>query len=539
MFKKLWSAIKRYPGWFFSVTLFLFALAFFPSVSAIIFLVAGVIILPVKKLQNWISKYLPKKIFKSLIAGGLFVVACCVAPQTETTNNAEIPVDGMLISETATDTFKDADVENTTEGEQPVSTEESQEDSPADAVESETEQETESPQGETTEETNSSSDSESSEIFETAEEEIPPSETTLNADPIPNEPSQELEEPITSSFSITYLDVGQADAAVVECDGQYMFIDTGNAADSNLIFSYIRGAEIETVEYVLLTHYHEDHIGGAQAIPRAATVNTLLVNNTTPTSDLAKETVDYYKSQDIPVEMVAPGDIYMLGSASIEIYGPIGTYDDVNDTSIVLKIIYGNTSFLFTGDAENISEADIIDADYDIHCNVLKIGHHGSASSTSSAWLKAVDPTYAVISVGEGNGNGHPTGEVLTRLRQAGIVTYRTDLQGDIVCVSDGENITFNVEKNATADTLAENNAGDYAEEVIEETPPAEEKQQDTNAPVDNGKDYVVNKNTKKYHKPTCSSADEIKPYNRWDYHGTADELEAMGYEPCGRCKPY
>ena len=148
-------------------------------------------------------------------------------------------------------------------------------------------------------------------------------------------------------------------------------------------------------------------------------------------------------------------------------------------------------------------------------------------------------PQYAVISVGKDNSYGHPTEEVLSRLRDAEVKTFRTDLQGDIICISDGKNVTFTVERNADADAF-----GGIGENSTQQTnppetePPATTQPPETDPPADNGRDYVVNTNTKKFHYPSCSSADDIKDSNRWEYHGTRDDLIGMGYVPCKRCDP-
>lgn len=319
-------------------------------------------------------------------------------------------------------------------------------------------------------------------------------------------PTQREEPVLSGEFFITFLDVGQADCAVICCDGEYMIIDAGNKGDSDLIYSFLTRSGIDTIKYCLLTHYHEDHIGGAQAIPRAAQVGSLLVNGAEFDSKIAQDTTDAFLNAGIPIQTVSSGDTLTLGSARIEILGPVKVYDDTNDTSIVLRIVYGNTAFLFTGDAEVLSEHDILDAGFDISCDVLKVGHHGSDSSTSYLWLRQSMPEYAIISVGTGNSYGHPHEEVLSRLEDAGIAVYRTDLMGDIRCTSDGKTVTI------THSHYTQN--------------------------TQQSKSYILNTNTMKYHEPGCSSAEDIAPGNRKTYTGTAKELQDMGYTPCGRCNP-
>ena len=205
----------------------------------------------------------------------------------------------------------------------------------------------------------------------------------------------------------------------------------------------------------------------------------------------------------------------------------------------MLRIVYGDTSFLFTGDAEREVEQAVLNRGANINSTVLKVGHHGSESSTSYVWLREIMPQYAVISVGKDNSYGHPTEEVLSRLRDAEVKTFRTDLQGDIICISDGKNVTFTVERNADADVFGGIGGNSTQQTNPPETePPATTQPPETDPPADNGRDYVVNTNTKKFHYPSCSSADDIKDSNRWEYHGTRDDLIGMGYVPCKRCDP-
>ena len=209
--------------------------------------------------------------------------------------------------------------------------------------------------------------------------------------------------------------------------------------------------------------------------------------------------------------------------------------DGTNNSSIVLKITYGKTEYLFTGDAEREAEQAILNRDEDISANVLKVGHHGSDTSTSYVWLREIMPEYAIISVGKGNSYNHPTDEVLSRLRDADVNTYRTDLNGDIFLTSDGKTISITSDKTVSKDKIFKA-GGTVTEKVTQATtqPVVTEKADNSTA----GQNYVLNTNTKKFHYPSCSSAKQIKDKNRDEYTGTRDELIAMGYSPCGKCHP-
>lgn len=261
----------------------------------------------------------------------------------------------------------------------------------------------------------------------------------MSADPLPV--------PEESSFAVHFIDVGQADCALVACDGAYMLIDGGNAEDSDLVFSYLKANGIGHLDYMVATHAHEDHIGGLSGAAYAATVGTALSPVTQGDTKVFKNLVKSLEKQNVSLTVPAPGDTFVLGSAQVEVLGPLKDYEDANDTSIVLRVRYGSTDFLFTGDMEAAAEADLVEAGIRLSSTVLKVGHHGSSSSTSYRFLREVLPDYAVISVGADNKYGHPTEEVLSRLEDAEAKIYRTDLHGTIIAESDGSTVTFHTEK--------------------------------------------------------------------------------------------
>lgn len=359
-----------------------------------------------------------------------------------------------------------------------------------------------------------------------------------------NTPDESISPPKNSSFAVHFIDVGQADAALVLCDGKSMLIDGGNAADSSLIYSYLKKLSLTYLDYIVCTHAHEDHVGGLSGALNYATVGTAFAPVTSYDSKAFSNFASYLAKHNVPITVPSAGDSFTLGSTSVTVLGPVTSSDKLNNTSIVLRVVYGDTSFLFTGDAEREEEQDILSAGYILDSTVLKVGHHGSDSSTSYVWLREIMPEYAVISVGKGNSYGHPTEAVLSRLRDADVKTYRTDMQGDVICVSDGKAVSFTVGRNADADTLADvgngGSSGNSVPSVQTSTPPVPSATPapDPANPIPVGTDYILNTNTHKFHYPSCGSVKQMSEKNKWAYNGSRADIIAMGYIACKKCNP-
>ncbi len=258
----------------------------------------------------------------------------------------------------------------------------------------------------------------------------------------------DIEVPENSQFEVHYIDVGQADCALVICDDETMLIDGGNVGDSSKVASYLKKHDIDELDYVVCSHAHEDHVGGLSGALSVAEAERVFAPETEADSKAYKNFVKKVNEQGIEIENPSVGETAMLGNSYVEFLGPIDEKGaDTNNTSIVMKITYGNTSFLFTGDAERAEEEDILMSGANLKSTVLKVGHHGSETSSSYPFLREVMPQYAVISVGEDNSYGHPDDEVLSRLNDAGVEIYRTDESGDIIMQSDGDNITVITQK--------------------------------------------------------------------------------------------
>ena len=325
------------------------------------------------------------------------------------------------------------------------------------------------------------------------------------------------------TLTVTWLDVGQGDAAVIQCGGQSMLIDGGKPEKSSYIYAWLQQHGLSYLDVIVATHVDADHIGGLSGALNYASVGTAYCPETTGTTETFQSFVKYLAQRGKQITVPTAGETFALGGAQIQILGPLHRAEDSNDNSIVLKVSFGATSFLFTGDAERAEEQDLLNSGVNLQSTVLKVGHHGSDTSTSYPFLRAVAPQYAVISVGAGNSYSHPTEAVLSRLRDAGVTTFRTDMQGEITAVSDGQTINFSTAKNAVA--IASANAGGGNADGA------------AGAGTTAGS-YVLNTNSHKFHLPSCSSVETISPKNRKDVNESREQIIREGYAPCKRCNP-
>ncbi len=345
--------------------------------------------------------------------------------------------------------------------------------------------------------------------------------------------------PNSGGFTVHFIDVGQADAALVICDGKTLLIDGGNADDSNLIYTYLHKKGVKHLDYIIATHAHEDHVGGLSGALNYATVGKVYSPVTSYSSRAFNNFVSNVSKQGKSITIPSVGTQFALGSAVCSVLA-VNTSSDTNNSSIVVRIVYGNTSFLFTGDAEREVEQAMMNRGAYLHSTVLKVGHHGSYTSTSYQFLWNVMPQYAVISCGKGNSYGHPHDEVLSRLYDADVTLFRTDLQGDITCTSNGSTVSFSVSRNWNADVyngLGNNHSGATQPE---QTDPPEQDDPVVTPPQDNpsGTEYILNTNSMKFHYPECEWALKISNKNRQEYTGSREDLVEQGYTPCGSCQP-
>lgn len=237
---------------------------------------------------------------------------------------------------------------------------------------------------------------------------------------------------------VHYIDVGQGDSELVCCGGEYMLIDAGEPSASDAVLGYLDGLGIDKLDYLVCTHGHSDHCGGLDAVVESLEVETVFTSPYAGDSPSYEIFADAVYAAGLELTVPELGESYSLGGASFSFIGPLEDYGNLNDDSLVMRLEYGDTSFLFTGDMTAKAEKDLINDGAKLRCDVLKVAHHGSAGSSCYQFLYEAQPTIGVISCEKGNSYGHPHEETLSRLSDADVTVFRTDLEGSIVIFSDG-----------------------------------------------------------------------------------------------------
>lgn len=265
----------------------------------------------------------------------------------------------------------------------------------------------------------------------------------------------EQKKPVTVSggnISVHFIDVGQGDCALISAGDTFTLIDSGEYTAAEDVIAYLEDLGVERLDMVIASHPHSDHIGSMNSVLDTFGADVVVMPKLT--SDMIPTTASYekllksVKNCGADLEYAQVGKVYSLtDECTLEIVAPVKDYDDLNNYSIAAVLRHGENSFLFTGDIEKKAERDILDSGADISADVLKVGHHGSRTSSLKVFLQTVDPRYAVISVAAPNDYGHPHDETLEMLEMLGIEVLRTDQSGNIVFVSDGVQLAVTTEK--------------------------------------------------------------------------------------------
>ncbi|MBN1044882.1 MBL fold metallo-hydrolase [Clostridium botulinum] len=312
-----------------------------------------------------------------------------------------------------------------------------------------------------------------------------------------------------NNMKVHYIDVGQGDSELIQIGDKNILIDAG--CNDNKALNYLKSIGVTNLDYVIATHPHEDHIGGMTNVINNFNVKEFYAPKVTHTTRTFENMVKALQNKGLKITAPTIGDTLTIGNATMQFLAPNSSkYQDLNNYSIVCKLKYGNTSYLFTGDAESLSEGEILAKQLDIQADVLKLGHHGSHSSTSQAFLDKVNPRYAIVSCGKGNDYGHPHQETVDKLNKKGIEMLRTDVSGTIVSTSNGNDISFNV------NTSNNTNTGNTTN--------------DNNPDTKSNTVWVANKTAKVYHSSKeCSNMKNPTQIS-------LSNAQEKGLKPCSKC---
>ncbi|MCL2741892.1 MAG: MBL fold metallo-hydrolase [Oscillospiraceae bacterium] len=311
-----------------------------------------------------------------------------------------------------------------------------------------------------------------------------------------------------TGFEAHFIDVGQGDCALILSGGHAMLVDGGPQPKGSLVVSYLRKAGVAYLDYIVCTHAHEDHVGGLTGVINAFAVGAILSPVDGYDSKAFGDFARHAGRKGLALTRPEPGDAYTLGEAAVTVLGPGAGGDGGNDDSIIILVEFGGFRMILTGDAERPAEAGVLELGVPISADLMKVGHHGSNTSTTYPFLREIMPEYAVISVGDGNDYGHPSENVMSRLYDAGVAVYRTDMHGSVVFRVDGGAVTVTAEKGG-------------------EPIPGRE--------LAVGTVYVGNINSKVFHLETCPN---LPAESNRIYFGSRGMAVESGYRPCGNCRP-
>lgn len=335
-----------------------------------------------------------------------------------------------------------------------------------------------------------------------------------------------------SSLRVSFIDVGQGDSEFIELpNGETLLIDAGTNETGADVVNYIESLGYSSIDYVVGTHPHEDHIGGLDDVIRTFDVESVYMPKVTADTKTFEDVLDAVDEKGLTINTAKAGVTLVDGDGlSVKMLAPVlDEYDNTNDYSAVIRIVYDDTSFIFMGDAEQYAE-DLITGD--VSADVLKVGHHGSSTSTGEEFLQRVSPSYAVISCGLGNSYGHPHIETMEKLGSLGIPVFRTDEMGTVVATSDGKEISIR--------SLGKSAAGYTSQADAPQTETSDSSSSDDGL-VTEGLDiadgYVLNTNSKKIHLLDCSAVDNMSESNK-AYTDNYDKAISEGYTPCKICNP-
>ena len=338
------------------------------------------------------------------------------------------------------------------------------------------------------------------------------------------------------NMAVHFIDVGQGLAILVQSGGENLLYDGGNRSHADEVVQYLKNQQVETINYMISSHYDEDHLGGLVKCLDNFEVDHVLGSDYVHTSDLFNTFMNTAIAHAILVEYPSVGDTYEFGTGSFTVMAPDGISQNSNDNSVVIRLVNGNNSFMFMGDAEETSEQDMISTGMNLDCDVLSLGHHGSASSTSWDLLEAASPSWAVISCGLNNSYGHPAAETMGKLSDMDIPVFRTDDQGTVIALSDGNTISWNQEPcndyTSGSEKQSTDSSADQSEQDTNDAAATESYAAETDTSDTQGRMVWISATGSKYHSiPDCGNMNPDKATQE-----TESQALSQGYEACKKC---
>lgn len=337
-------------------------------------------------------------------------------------------------------------------------------------------------------------------------------------------------------MAVHFIDVGQGLAILVQSGGENLLYDGGNRSHADEVVQYLKNQQVETINYMISSHYDEDHLGGLVKCLDTFEVEHVLGSDYVHTSDLFNTFMNTATAHAIIVEYPSVGDTYEFGTGSFTVMAPDGISQNSNDNSVVIRLVNGNNSFMFMGDAEETSEQDMISTGMNLDCDVLSLGHHGSASSTSWDLLEATSPSWAVISCGLNNTYGHPAAETMGKLSDMDIPVFRTDDQGTVIALSDGNTISWTQEPcndyTSGSEKQSTESSSDQSEQYTNDAAATESYAAETDTSDTQGRMVWISATGSKYHSiPDCGNMNPNKATQE-----TESQALSQGYEACKKC---
>ena len=337
-------------------------------------------------------------------------------------------------------------------------------------------------------------------------------------------------------MAVHFIDVGQGLAILVQSGGENLLYDGGNRSHADEVVQYLKNQQVETINYMISSHYDEDHLGGLVKCLDNFEVEHVLGSDYVHTSDLFNTFMNTATAHAIIVEYPSVGDTYEFGTGSFTVMAPDGISQNSNDNSVVIRLVNGNNSFMFMGDAEETSEQDMISTGMNLDCDVLSLGHHGSASSTSWDLLEATSPSWAVISCGLNNTYGHPAAETMGKLSDMDIPVFRTDDQGTVIALSDGNTISWTQEPcndyTSGSEKQSTDSSADQSEQDTNDAAATESCAAQTDTSDTQGRMVWISATGSKYHSiPDCGNMNPNKATQE-----TESQALSQGYEACKKC---